>query len=168
MERVFPKINEKFVTEEKKGEESYAYRLMEFMSEKTNLPFKIFIFTDGSKLFSCAKVKDIECLLVSENVYSKEVETLKIPHIVILSESGENLNKALHHINKYQSCENILHEVLEYYTNQSENVPAALRAGLNKMKMIGIYACRKMFTNHILINPWTNACKKLQNSLFKF
>ena len=51
------------------GEESYAYRLMEFMSEKTNLPFEIYIFTSESKLFSCAKIKDIECLLVSENVY---------------------------------------------------------------------------------------------------
>ena len=121
------------------GEESYAYRLMEFMSEKTNLPFEIYIFTSESKLFSCAKIKDIECLLVSENVYSKEVDSLKITHIVILSESGENLNKALHHINKYQSCENILHEVVEYYTNQSENVPTALRVGLKKMKIIGIY-----------------------------
>lgn len=112
---------------------------MEFISGKTNLPFEVYIFTDGSKLLSCVKGKDIECLLVSENAYSKEVETLRIPHIIILSESGENLNKALRHINKYQSCENILHEVVEYYTDKSENVPAALRTGLKRMIIIGIY-----------------------------
>lgn len=121
------------------GEESYAYRLMEFISEKRNLPFRVYVFTDKKKFYSCAGEENIECLLVSESVYEQEVETLKIPHIIILSENGENLNKALHHINKYQSCENILHEVMEYYTDESEEVPVALRTGLRKMQIIGIY-----------------------------
>ncbi len=121
------------------GEESYAYRLMEFISEKRNLPFRVYVFTDKKKFYSCAKAEDIECLLVSESVYGQEVEVLKIPHIIILSENGENLNKALHHINKYQSCENILHEVMEYYTEKSEAVPTALRTGIRKMQIIGIY-----------------------------
>ena len=121
------------------GEESYAYRLMEFISEKRNLPFRVYVFTDKKKFYSCAKTEDIECLLVSESVYGQEVEVLKIPHIIILSENGENLNKALHHINKYQSCENILHEVMEYYTEKSEAVPTALRTGIRKMQITGIY-----------------------------
>ena len=121
------------------SEESYAYRLMEFISEKRNLPFRVYVFTDKKKFYSCAKTEDIECLLVSESVYGQEVEVLKIPHIIILSENGENLNKALHHINKYQSCENILHEVMEYYTEKSEAVPTALRTGIRKMQIIGIY-----------------------------
>lgn len=121
------------------SEEAYAYRLMEFISGKTNLPFEIYVFTDGSRFYACDRMKDIECLLISESVYRQEVETLKIPHIIILSESGENLNKALHHINKYQSCENIFHQVMEYYTDKSENVPVTLRTGLKKMRIIGIY-----------------------------
>lgn len=121
------------------SEENYAYRLMEFISEKTNLPFEIYVFTVEDKFYSCAHTKDIECLLISESVYKKEVETLKIPHIIILSENGENLSKTLHHINKYQSCENIFHEVMEYYTDQSEAVPAALRTRKRKMRIVGIY-----------------------------
>lgn len=121
------------------SEEGYAYRLMEFISGKTNLPFEVYVFTDENKFYSCVGIKDIECLLISESVYKQEVEILKIPHIIILSESGENLNKALHHINKYQSCENIFHQVMEYYTDRSENVPMALRTGLKKMRIIGIY-----------------------------
>lgn len=120
-------------------EESYAYRLMEFISEKINLPFEIYVFTREDKFYSCDCLKDIACLLVSESVYRQEVEALKIPHIIILSESGENLNKALPHINKYQSCESILHEVMEYYTDKSEDVPVSLRLRRRKMRIIGIY-----------------------------
>ena len=120
-------------------EENYAYRLMEFISGKANLPFEIHIFTDGTKFCSYAKIKEIECLLISESVYDQKVEDLKIPHIIILSEGGNNLNKALHHINKYQSCENIFREVLEYYTDRSEVASVILRTGLKRMKIIGIY-----------------------------
>lgn len=121
------------------SEEAYAYRLMEFITGKINLPFEIYVFTEESRFYSCAKIKDIECLLISESVYRQEVEALKIPHIIILSESGENLNKTLHHINKYQSCENIFHQIMEYYTDKSETVPMTLRTGLKKMQIIGIY-----------------------------
>ena len=87
------------------GEESYAYRLMDFISEKENVPFEIHVFTKADIFFSYAEKEEIECLLISESAYQQEVEKLKIPHIIILSENGNNLNRALCHINKYQSCE---------------------------------------------------------------
>ncbi len=121
------------------GEENYAYRLMDFIGEKMNLPFEVYVFTDEDKFYSCSRIKDIECLLISESTYKREVDALQIPHIIILSESGKNLNKALHHINKYQSSENILHEVMEYYTDKTEILPAALRTGTAKMQIIGVY-----------------------------
>ncbi len=121
------------------SEENYAYRLMNFIGEKTNLPFELYVFTNEEKFYSCAKVKDIECLLISESAYKQKVEVLSIPHIIILSESGKNLNKALHHINKYQSSETILHEIMGYYTDKSETVPTTIRTGLKKMQIIGIY-----------------------------
>lgn len=121
------------------SEESYAYRLMDFIGEKMNLPFEVHVFTNEEKFYSCTEIKDIECLLISESAYKQEVEAFGIPHIIILSESGKNLNRALRHVNKYQSSENILHEIMEYYTNQSESAPAAIRTGLQKMQVIGIY-----------------------------
>lgn len=120
------------------SEETYAYRLMDFIGEKLNLPFEVYVFTDEDKFYSC-NTRDIECLLIAESVYKGAVESLQIPHIIILSESGKNLNKALHHINKYQSSENILHEIMEYYTDRSETVSPTLRTGLEKMKIIGVY-----------------------------
>ncbi len=120
-------------------EESYAYRLMEFIGSRANLPFEVHIFTDGEKFCSYAKVREIECLLISESVYVKTREELAVPHIIILSESGNNLNKALHHINKYQSCENIFREVMEYYTDKSADTSIILKTGLKKLKIVGIY-----------------------------
>ena len=121
------------------SEENYAYRLMDFIGEKTNLPFEVYVFTEDEKFYSCTRIKDIECLLISESAYNRDVEALKIPHIIILSESGKNLNKALRHISKYQSSENILHEIMEYYTDQSETIPSTFRTDLRKMQVIGIY-----------------------------
>lgn len=121
------------------GEESYAYRLMDFISGKENIPFEIHVFTKGDKFFPYAEKEEIECLLISENAYQKEIEKLKIPHIIILSENGSNLNKALCHINKYQSSENVFKEIMEYYTEKAQDTGTFLRIGSKKMHIIGIY-----------------------------
>lgn len=121
------------------GEESYAYRLMDFISEREKVPFEIHVFTRQDKFFSYAQEEEIECLLISENAYQKQIETLKIPHIIILSESGGNLNRALCHINKYQSCENVLKEVMTYYAGQVSDPGKVMRAVNRKMHIIGIY-----------------------------
>lgn len=121
------------------SEESYAYRLMDFISGKKDIPFEIHVFTKGDKFFPYAKKEEIECLLISENAYREEIEKLKIPHIIILSENGSNLNKALCHINKYQSSENVLREVMAYYTEKAQAAGTVLRVGGKKMRIIGVY-----------------------------
>lgn len=121
------------------GEESYAYRLMDFISGKRDIPFEIHVFTREDKFFPYAEKEEIECLLISENVYKEEIEKLKIPHVIILSENGSSLNKALCHINKYQSGENILKEIMEYYTEKVQDTGTLLRTGSRKMNILGIY-----------------------------
>ncbi len=121
------------------GEESYAYRLMDFISEREKMPFEIHVFTRQDKFFFYAQAHEIECLLISEKAYQKQIETLKIPHIIILSEGGGNLNRALCHINKYQSCENILKEIMTYYAGQTAISEKVMRTINKKMHIIGIY-----------------------------
>ena len=121
------------------GEERYAYRLMDYIGGKENIPFEIHVFTKEDKFFTYADQKEIECLLISENAYQKKIEALKIPHIIILSENGNNLNRALCHINKYQSCENVFRAIMEYYTEKAQDKGIALRTGTGKMCIIGIY-----------------------------
>ena len=119
-------------------EENYAYRLMDFISEKDKFPFEIHVFTRTDSFFSFAKKTEIECLLISENAYQNKVEQLNIAHIIILSENKENLNHALCHIYKYQSCENVVREVMHYYAEKAER-NKLVRAGSQKMRIIGIY-----------------------------
>ena len=121
------------------GEERYAYRLMDFIGSKEHIPFEIHVFTREDKFFAYANQEEIECLLISENAYQKKIETLKIPHIIILSENGNNLNPALCHINKYQSCENVFREIMKYYTEKAQDKQITLCTGAGRMRMIGIY-----------------------------
>lgn len=121
------------------SEEGYAYRLMDYISGKDNIPFEIHVFTKKDRFFPYAEKEEIECLLISESAYQQKVEQLKIPHIIILSENGSNLNRALCHINKYQSCENVLREVMEYYTEMVQDTKTVLRSGNERMHIIGIY-----------------------------
>lgn len=121
------------------SEERYAYGFMEFISNKSNLPFQVHVFTEPERFFAYSKQEEIECLLISENVYQREVEALNIPHIIILSESSDCLNKSLLHIHKYQSCEAIFREVMAYYTNEASHVMSCVRTNTEKMKIIGIY-----------------------------
>lgn len=121
------------------SEEGYAYRLMDFLGRKENIPFEIHVFTRKDKFFTFAEKEDIQCLLISESVYQLVIKQLKIPHIIILSESGTNLNKALCHIYKYQSCENVVKEIMAYYTEQVKDADICFRTGHKKMRIIGIY-----------------------------
>ena len=111
---------------------------MEFISNKSNLPFQVHVFTEPERFFAYSKQEEIECLLISENVYQREVEALNIPHIIILSESSDCLNKSLLHIHKYQSCEAIFREVMAYYTKEAGHVMSCVRTNTEKMKIIGI------------------------------
>ncbi len=120
-------------------EENYAYRLMDFISGKDKIPFEIHVFTKADSFFSYAEKEEIECLLISENAYQSKVEKLKIPHIIVLSENGDNLNRALCHINKYQSCENVVREIMQYYAEKSQSHSGVFRTGNRKMQIIGIY-----------------------------
>ena len=121
------------------GEESYVYRLMDFISNKEDIPFEVHVFTREDKFFPYAEKEEIECLLISENAYQKKIEKLKIPHIIILRENGNILNKTLCHINKYQSGENIIREVMEYYTQKAQDAGTVLRTGSRNMSIIGVY-----------------------------
>lgn len=120
-------------------EEAYAYGLLEYFEQKDNLPFRVHIFTDTNRFIRYNKKEEIECLLVSESCYLKEIEESAIPHILILSESGKVLDGTLHHIDKYQSCEKIFREIITYYSEKSETLRGSFRKTGKKMKVIAVY-----------------------------
>lgn len=122
------------------GEERYAHGLMEYLCDKEDFPFQVHVYTDQSCFLKALDQLEIECLLVSENVYSNTIDNLLIPHIIILSESENNLCSSYHHINKYQSCEAIYKEILSYYADKAEVMGRVFRSSSNRMKIIGVYS----------------------------
>ncbi|MCQ2497888.1 MAG: hypothetical protein MJ133_02795 [Lachnospiraceae bacterium] len=121
------------------SEEKYAYGLTEYMSEKPVLPFRIHMFTDKERFISYSKGEDIECLLVTENLYNQQIDELDIPHIIILSETGKVINQTLLHVNKYQSVEYIFREILQYFSEYDNSSSRQFRLSRKKMKVIGVY-----------------------------
>ena len=121
------------------SEEKYAYGLMEFLSSKQNIPFRIHIFTKGDKFREFGRKEDIECLLISERVYNETIKELNIPHIIILSESKKVLDNTLHHVDKYQSCERIYKEIIKYYSENAKESARIIQNLKKRMKIIGIY-----------------------------
>lgn len=121
------------------SEERYAYGLMSYMLDRPNLPFRIHIFTNQEKFSSFGKKDEVRCLLICEKLYCPKIDQMGIPHIIILSESGKLLNNTLHHINKFQACENIYKEIIKYYGEHLNEGGPKLRTSNKKMKIIGIY-----------------------------
>lgn len=102
----------------------YGLKLQEFLRTRKNLAFEIQVFTTWETLQAYGKKHSIDILLVSENAYDKELQLLQIKLIVLLREIGllreEALEKELpdKHIkilNKYQSSETLIKEVLASY-----------------------------------------------------
>lgn len=121
------------------SEETYAYGLMDYFEQKDNIPFRIHLFTDIEKFRQFKGKDEIECLLIAERCYLQLAKEITIPHILVLSESGDVLDNTLHHIDKYQSAERIYKEILSYYSENTESVPPSLRKTQNKLKVIAVY-----------------------------
>lgn len=119
-------------------EEKYLHRIMECLEEKEVLSFALCAFTDAEELkrFGCSN--KIELLLIAENSYEEGLKELPIAHIMILNESGREAGNGIKNINKYQSAEVILREIMEGYTGSCGEITKRLRTG-NRMKIIGNY-----------------------------
>jgi cellulose biosynthesis protein BcsQ len=124
-------------------EEDYAYRMMEVLKARKDLNFDIHVFTSVSNLlsFGQAEKSQIECLLITESTYTEEVKELGIPHVFILNESGTMVEENhFYNINKYQSADCIVNDVMAYYIDYSIKVPRkSLKTG-KTAKIIGVYS----------------------------
>lgn len=97
-------------------DEEYANNLMEYIGAKQGMPFKAVVFTDKEALLRYAEENDIEVLLISDKAMEEDIANHNIEKIILLS-SGKILSQYVDYdsVFKYQSGENIVKEVLEYY-----------------------------------------------------
>lgn len=122
-------------------EEAYAHSLMEYISEKKGVPFKVIAFSRFDELEKYGKEKKIDWLLASEKAMSQVFQTMDVQKLILLSE-GEMVseNQEIFNIYKYQSVEQILRELLNYYAdmNKERGMPSILNG--RSTEIIAVYS----------------------------
>lgn len=121
-------------------EASYACNLMDYLNEKRTTPFEVQAFTNVASLEKFARENEIEILLISTRAMCNEIRDLPIRRTIILSE-GEPLQDLEEYpfVYKYQSSDQILSEVMEYYVEDHPK-PHILTLGTRKTQVYGIYS----------------------------
>lgn len=122
-------------------EGEYAERLAEYLEQRQGNLFEVRTFFDVDKLISfCKEQADkIKLLLVSEAAYQGVLNELPDIHIMILNESGKVEHPEFWNVDKYQTAENIVREVMCYCTEHlAESIPRPLLKA--DTRIIGFYS----------------------------
>ena len=80
------------------------------------MPFEIQVFTKLESLLQYLESREPQLLMVASDVMCHEIEKVNREKIVILA--GEEVSSSFSEyrtIYKYQSMENIIHQVIDYY-----------------------------------------------------
>ena len=117
-------------------EESYVYRLTDYLAMKKVLPFEIQGFTDVYQLQKYLETNTVQFALISEGCFFKEMQKWPIEHLVLLNESGYQ-EEELESIYKYQSADQIFREILNICLIDGPDERRI--SGKSKLKIIGIY-----------------------------
>lgn len=119
-------------------ENEYAERLMDYLEGRAGLPFKTIVFTVKEELQKYSEDKHIDLLLISVEEMCEDIGK-NIKRIVLLS-SGSISRKFQNHstIFKYQSMENIIREMLEYYLEVNSDTD--MIAYKNEAAIVGVYS----------------------------
>lgn len=119
---------------------SYACSLMDYLNGKKTTPFEVQAFTNVESLETYARENPIEVLLISTRAMCNEIRDLPINRIIMLSE-GETLQGLEEYpfVYKYQSSDQLLSEVLEYYA-EAQPQPYIFGSSARKTRIYGVYS----------------------------
>lgn len=119
---------------------SYACKLTEYLNDRKTTPFEVQAFTNVESLETFAKENEIEILLISTRAMCNEIKELPVQRTIILSE-GETLEDLEEYpfVYKYQSSDQLLSEVMEYYAADHPRLHF-LTAASHKTKLYAVYS----------------------------
>lgn len=121
-------------------EEQYANNLLDYISVKRGMPFRTVAFTELSEMQAYLKGNHVDILLISEQVIDETFLQYDISKIILLSNcnvyAGDDDYSSIF---KYQSSENIIREILDYFVALHQN---AVSCPIIKddVKFIGVYS----------------------------
>lgn len=122
-------------------EEGYAHGLMEYISERETIPFKVVAFSRFEELMEYAKEKEIDMLIVSSTLKKQNMEKVVAKKIITLSDGelvAETDTDAV--IYKYQSMDRITKEIINYYAEISRDAGMAPLKYAGTTQIIGVYS----------------------------
>lgn len=132
-------------------EEDYAFRMAEYIMDKVSMPYELHLFTKTDELQPFLERQEISILMIGENALHQLKKKPDIPNIFVLQEDKQELRQPdgwmtaqepeteYRYINKYQSPEKIIQEMLEQVTELESWGEKKQAQGLN-MKVVGIYS----------------------------
>ncbi|MCM1190117.1 MAG: hypothetical protein NC541_12570 [bacterium] len=119
-------------------EEEYAQLMTEFIKKHKDLPWKVHTYTQIDELMRAEK-NSVELLAVSESAYCEALQELQPLRIVILNESGRVRWENIPCVDKYQSAEEVIRELLRIYMEVADTPLPKLKKNCST-KFIGNYS----------------------------
>lgn len=119
-------------------EEQYAAKLADYLNMKEGFPFEVRYFTSAKKLLHFSERQRVEIALVSEELSEELGKSETIEHMIFLHETVEFIHNDVRGVYKYQSCENLIQQVLGYLEELS--CGGSILRRKTTMKLIGLYS----------------------------
>ena len=120
-------------------DEVYANSLMKYINQKQNMPFKATAFTNKEALEEYLQDNHIDILLVDYNLYDEYLELEDVSKIIFLVEDDCQQFKDYSYIYKFQSSENIIRKILDYFAELNISKTGSI-AKRNGTKIVGVYS----------------------------
>jgi len=121
------------------SDEKYIDKFVEFVQETKKGLFEIKSFTSIKEVLEYLKENVVDVLLISDGEEVEEVNQTNIKSTIILS-NGNSSKFQYPCINKFQSAENVIREVMEYTIGLEKN-PSTNPETINKnCNIIGVYS----------------------------
>lgn len=110
---------------------------MEYLARKERIPFEAVAFTTLERLKAYLKEHRVELLLLGSESVAQQLQSCAVGQIVLLSEVETALaGESYPSVYKFQSSENVIREVMSYYTARSDRAEREVR----KAQIYGVYS----------------------------
>lgn len=120
------------------SETEYAYQLVDYFSNKKGFPFQVQLFTSPETLKEYALHHPISIALIGEKDFTKELKEEIPGNILVLEEGLGKEIKDVKILDKYQSCEQLIRELLDYVVK--EGILGRGVSNSKELKLIGVYS----------------------------
>ncbi len=118
--------------------EEYASKLVSYFNLKEGFPFQVCYFSTIDKMRKFTEKQRIEVALISEEYITEEIGFCIAKKEIILSKDQGYIDEGRNVIWKYQSCENMIKQILEILSKDMQMQNYIYRK--QKLKVIGFYS----------------------------